>query len=128
VAEAAEANVYPAKGVFNRTRPYKLPNNNLTILKETKPDDSPSYPSGHGTYGAVTGLLLAQMLPEKKDAIIKRIEDFGESRLISGVHYRSDVYAGEMSGAAIAASVLGSEKYRELFAQAKRDLRKALGY
>jgi acid phosphatase (class A) len=128
VADAAEENAHQAKDIFKRTRPYKLPDNNLHILKVPKPDDSPSYPSGHATYGAVTGLLLALMLPEKKDAIIKRIEDYGESRLISGVHYRSDVYAGQISGAAISASVLSNKKYRQLFKDAKKDLRRALGY
>jgi acid phosphatase (class A) len=128
IGEAAEQTVYAAKTKFNRTRPYKYPNNGLHILKTATADDTPSYPSGHATYGTVVGLVLAAMLPEKKPEIMQRIEDFGMSRLVSGVHFRSDVYAGEIAGAAIAAAYFKDAAFRDAFAKAKDDLRKALGY
>ena len=69
----------------HRTRPYNLP-----VLK-----DSPSYPSGHTTYGTLMGTILARMLPEKRDELYARITDYGHSRMIAGVHYRSDIDAGK---------------------------------
>jgi acid phosphatase (class A) len=127
VADAANQSVGQAKSVFARTRPYAYLNSGLHPLKKVG-EDSPSYPSGHATYGMVVGLLLADMLPEKKEQIFARIEDFGASRLMSGVHFRSDVYAGQIAGAAIVASSFASEDFRRRFEEAKKDLRSALGY
>jgi len=126
VAEAAEQDVDAAKQKFIRVRPYKYPGNNLHVLKEVKDGDSPSYPSGHATYGMVMGLLLAEMLPERRQDIMKRIEDYGYSRLVSGVHFRSDVYAGEIAGAAMVASYFNSQEFREDFEKAKADFRAAV--
>lgn len=128
IGEAAEQAVDVAKTKFNRTRPYKYPNNGLHILKSVTADDAPSYPSGHSAYGMAVGLVLAAMLPEKAPEIMRRIEDFGISRLVSGVHFRSDVYAGEIAGAAIAAAYFKDAAFRDAFARAKDDLRPALGY
>jgi acid phosphatase (class A) len=127
VAKSVEKQVNEAKIAFHRTRPYKLPDSNLHVLKEVAEDDSFSYPSGHAAYGMATGLLLAEMLPENRNEILKRIEDFGYSRLVSGVHFRSDVYAGEMAGAIIVAHLLSSQEFAAQLANAKDDLRKALG-
>jgi len=127
VAETSEAAVAEAKRTFNRTRPYKLPHNDLHPLKTITSDDSASYPSGHATYGMLLGLVLVQMLPEKSAAIYKRIEDFGYSRLVSGVHYRSDVYAGEISGAALAAALFMDPAFRDQMKKATPAIRKAAG-
>jgi len=128
IAETTEREIKEAKATFKRTRPYMLPHSRLHILKTKSPDDSFSYPSGHAAYGMVTGLILAEMLPEKKQEISKRIEDFGYSRLVSGVHFRSDVYAGEIAGGAIAAALFENKAFRDAFEKAKPELRKAAGY
>jgi acid phosphatase (class A) len=127
VAESAEKAVGDAKRHFNRIRPYKYDNSWLHILKKVAADDSPSYPSGHATYGMVVGLLLADMLPEQKADIMQRIENFGMSRLVSGVHFRSDVYAGEIAGAVIVATFFKDEAFRAEYDKARSDLRKAFG-
>jgi acid phosphatase (class A) len=67
IADAAKDEIRDAKTTFHRTRPYKLPNNELQFLKELKDDDSFSYPSGHAIYGTVVGLVLAEMIPEKRE-------------------------------------------------------------
>jgi acid phosphatase (class A) len=113
--------VHEAKNTFNRTRPYRLPHNNLHTLKKLSDRDSPSYPSAHATYGAVMGMVLAEMIPEKKEEPYKRI------RIVSGAHFRSDVYAGNVAGAAIAASLLSKETFRNELNDVKGELRKAAG-
>jgi hypothetical protein len=99
----------------------------LPRLRRTNEQDSTSYPSGHATYGMVTGLLLAEMLPEKRERIINRIVDFGYSRLVAGVHFRGDVYAGQIAGATIAVYLFKSDAARARFYEAKTNLRQALG-
>ena len=115
-----------AKNTFNRTRPYRLPHNNLHTLKKLSDRDSPSYPSAHATYGAVMGMVLAEMIPEKKEELYKRIQDYGYSRIVSGA-LRGDVYAGNVAGAAIAASLLSKEAFRNKLNDVKGELRKAAG-
>lgn len=126
LAGLAEHKVTEAKAVFMRPRPYQMPHAHLRVLKRIGDDDETSYPSGHAAYGTIVGLVLAEMLPERRQDIYRRIRDFGFSRLVSGVHFRSDVYAGEVAGAAIAASLFESEAFRSEFAQVKIELRKAV--
>ena len=117
-----------AKTKFNRTRPYRLPDNGLQVLKTIPANDAPSFPSAHAAFGTVTGLILIEMASELRERISARIEDFGLSRLISGVHYRSDVYAGEFAGAAIAASLFTDRDFRAELEKVRPNLRKAIGH
>jgi acid phosphatase (class A) len=71
--------------------------------------------------------VLAEIFPEKKDAINKRIETYGYSRLVSGAHFRSDVYAGQVAGAAIAASLLSNEAFRDELKNVRVELRRSAG-
>ena len=50
-----------------------------------------SYPSGHSLRGWTISLLLAQIAPERADAIFTRGWDYCNSRVIVGAHWQSDV-------------------------------------
>jgi acid phosphatase (class A) len=128
INEMSEDAIQAAKAKFHRTRPYKLPDNGLQVLKEIPANDSFSFPSGHANFGMVTGLVLTSMVPELRERISERIEDFGLSRLISAVHFRSDVYAGELSGATVAASLFANPDFRAEVVRVTPDVRKAVGY
>ena len=128
IGAAVEHAVREAKTTFMRMRPYQLHESKLHTLKKLSDRDSTSYPSGHATYGTVVGLMLVEMLPEKKQEIYKRIQDYGYSRLVSGAHFRSDVYAGNIAGAAIAASLLNSDPFRDQLKEVKGEVRKAAGF
>ena len=56
--------------------------------------DSPSYPSGHTTYGYTGALLLALMVPERYQQMIARGAEYGNDRIIVGAHYAMDVLGG----------------------------------
>jgi acid phosphatase (class A) len=114
-----------AKGAFCRHRPFATPGNTLHPLDS--PSDSYSYPSGHSTYGATTGFLLAAMMPEKRDAIYARVNDYARSRMVAGVHFRSDVEAGKLFGSAIANVLFAKPGFQAEFEEAKACVRKAAG-
>lgn len=59
-----------------------------------------SYPSGHTSFGWFTALAVAEMWPALQDTILRRGFQFGESRVIVGAHYQSDVTAGYLCAAA----------------------------
>ena len=55
-----------------------------------------SYPSMHAMAGWLTALLLAEINPAQQNAILKRGYDYGQSRVILGTCWQSDVTAGRL--------------------------------
>ncbi|HEU5020883.1 MAG TPA: phosphatase PAP2 family protein [Bryobacteraceae bacterium] len=56
--------------------------------------DSPSYPSGHTTYGYTGSLILAVLVPQRYQEMIVRGAEYGNDRIIMGAHYAMDVLGG----------------------------------
>jgi hypothetical protein len=56
--------------------------------------DSPSYPSGHTTYGYTGSLLLAVLVPQRYQEMVTRGAEYGNDRIIMGAHYAMDVLGG----------------------------------
>ena len=56
--------------------------------------DSPSYPSGHTTYGYTGSLVLAVLVPERYPQMIVRAAEYGNGRILMGAHYTMDVMGG----------------------------------
>ena len=114
----------PAKDFWKRPRPYAT---NPDLKPCVHKPHGPSYPSGHSTFGTVTGIILANMLPEKAGAIYARAGLYRFHRELGGVHYPSDVEAGHIAGTAIAAFLLKDPIFLAEFAKAKAELRHVLG-
>jgi acid phosphatase (class A) len=79
------------KTVFARPRPYQMDGTLHPVCKQTAAANS--YPSGHTLSGYLLALTLAELLPEKKEAILGRADEYAQHRLICGVHYPSDLEA-----------------------------------
>jgi acid phosphatase (class A) len=114
----------PAKRYWNRPRPYV---SDLALHPCVDKPDNASYPSGHSTFGTVTSILLANMVPEKQKQLYERAELYRLNREIGGAHYPSDVLAGHISGTVIAAFYLQDPAFQADFANAKAELRGVLG-
>jgi hypothetical protein len=56
--------------------------------------NSPSYPSGHTTYGYTGAVVLAVLVPERYPQMMVRGAEYGNDRIIMGAHYAMDVLAG----------------------------------
>jgi acid phosphatase (class A) len=112
------------KGVWNRPRPF-------SVSAEVNPiGDRPegsSYPSGASTVGYLTAIMLANMVPEKGAALFARGREFGDDRVILGVHFPSDVEAGRLAATAVATALMQDPAFLKEFAEAKAELRRALG-
>jgi hypothetical protein len=74
-------NVPANNGVYNRGPIMNLIN-------------SPSYPSGHTTYGYTGSLVLAILVPERYQEMITRGAEYGNDRILMGAHYAMDVIGG----------------------------------
>lgn len=88
---------------------------------------SPSYPSGHATVGAMNAILLARMVPERRDALFERGWAHGDARVISGVHFPSDVEAGRILGTLLVGLLDEDPRFRADLDAARLELRRALG-
>jgi len=56
--------------------------------------NSPSFPSGHTTYGYMGSILLAVLVPDRYQEMIARGAEYGNDRIIMGSHYAMDVLGG----------------------------------
>ena len=56
--------------------------------------NSPSFPSGHTTYGYMGAILLAVLAPDRYPEMIARGAEYGNDRIIMGAHYAMDVLGG----------------------------------
>jgi acid phosphatase (class A) len=114
-----------AKNTWKRPRPHIL---YPDLVKPVVPlSKSGSYPSGHTTIGTLMAIVLADMLPEKRDAIMARGWEFGWNRVVGGIHYPTDIEAGRLSAVAIAQAIRGHDDYKAEYAAAKDELRADLG-
>jgi hypothetical protein len=56
--------------------------------------NSPSFPSGHTTYGYMGSLVLAALVPDRYQEMVVRGAEYGNDRIIMGAHYAMDVLGG----------------------------------
>lgn len=84
-----------------------------------------SFPSGHGGAGWAWGLLLAELIPSRADALLRRGRDFGESRVICGFHFPSDIEASRLIASAALARLHGEAPFRRDMEAARRELARA---
>ncbi|GES44737.1 acid phosphatase [Rhizobium dioscoreae] len=124
VVETEGAVVDPAKDVWKRPRPHLYSDLVKPIVPLSK---SGSYPSGHTTVGTLMGIVLANMVPEKRAAIMARAWEYGHNRIVGGIHYASDIEAGRIAGTVIAETIMTHEDYKTEYEGAKAELRAALG-
>lgn len=77
---------------FLRPRPYLT---DARVQPAIERETSPSYPSGHATRGLIFGIILAELAPDRREALLAAGRQVGVDRVIGGVHYPSDIEAGQ---------------------------------
>ncbi|MET0183094.1 MAG: phosphatase PAP2 family protein, partial [Caulobacterales bacterium] len=67
-------------------------------------------------------LALAEILPSRAQAILERGIDYGQSRIVCGVHYTSDVQAGRLLASATLARLHSDPAFRAALEDARSEL------
>jgi acid phosphatase (class A) len=124
VLEAEGGAIVGAKDGFDRTRPCRAEPRLEPVLP--CPTNG-SYPSGHAAFGWAAALVLADLVPERRAAILARAREFAWNRVVAGVHYPSDVEAGRITGIVVAAFLFASPQFQAEERAARHELRAALG-
>ncbi|MEG9433243.1 phosphatase PAP2 family protein [Terriglobus sp. ADX1] len=95
--------------------------------------NSPSYPSGHTTFGYTATLILGLLVPERYPQMIARGAEYGNSRILIGAHYAMDVLGGRTLALYDTAHLLAEDPayknaagFRKAMEQAKADMTKVL--
>lgn len=109
----------PAKKYFGRRRP-PLRDDAIRVLLPLP--QSGAYPSGHATAGTVIAIMLSELLPRYRTLFMSRAIDYATSRMIIGVHYRSDLTAGYTAGALLAVALKSNILFQQDFAAARNEL------
>ena len=114
---------YTAKNKYQRTRPFVA----FRVPSCTPADDAflakdGSYPSGHTSIGWAWALVLTEIAPDRADLILQRGRAFGQSRAICGVHWKSDVEAGRVVGAAAVAKLHSNPVFNAQMQSAGREI------
>lgn len=114
---------YAAKNNYKRVRPFVVnKETSCTPDEEAKLAKDGSYPSGHTSIGWTWALILAEIAPDRADAILSRGYTFGQSRVICGVHWQNDVHAGRVIAAAVVAKLHSDPVFRAQLDAAKKEL------
>ena len=122
VAAEEDPGSKPAKDFFHRDRPWVV-DPSLTPCAPTKPTQAhASYPSGHATRSYSMGIILASLVPDKAQAIMARSAEFAENRLVCGMHFRSDIVAGQELGTVIALSLMQNAAFQADYDAARNEL------
>jgi len=122
VETETKAIVSTGKKHWQRLRPYRVDAARLPDSIEHEPPSDYSYPSGHSTRGTVWALVLAEIFPERREAILAKGRDSGWLRVLGGVHYPTDIYAGRVLGQALAQAFLASPTFQQDLAAAKAEV------
>jgi acid phosphatase (class A) len=109
----AVAIVDAPKDLFNRPRPYVAAGGGpaICVPKTDSLAKSASYPSGHSTLSWAWGLILAEIAPDRATEIMLRAREIGDSRVICGVHYVSDVEEGRINGSILVAALHANPEF-----------------
>ena len=122
VADEEDGDSKKAKEFFHRIRPYAADISLQTCEPKKPGKPANSYPSGHATLSFSMGIVLAQLLPSKAQAILVRSQQYAENRLICGVHYRSDIVAGQQFGTVLAMRLMENTAFQTQMQAAKAEL------
>jgi acid phosphatase (class A) len=79
------------KDHYARIRPYLAHPESIKLL--ITPDSGFSYPSGHATRSWLYAQVLSELAPAKRQALLEHAAAVARSRVIGGMHYRSDIAA-----------------------------------
>jgi len=107
-----------SKKKYRRLRPFRQ----IPAPICAKPLKSYDYPSGHAFRGWLITSVLADMKPSAREALFEAARQFGESRVICGVHHASSVEIAEIYAGIIKNKLYSKAAFVADFARAKQEL------
>ena len=127
VVKDAGVGVGPIKQKYKKLRPFQYSKDVKTPEDIAKAAGGPTYPSGHSTTAAEVALLLGMMVPERRDALYARSDEYATHRITSGAAYPSDRDGGYITASLAINQMMKNPEFRADFDAVKAEVRKGLG-
>lgn len=95
---------------FGDPRPYQVSPaiDNYAPQITATINNNPAFPSGHTTFAYTQSLLFAQAVPEIYQTALVRASEYGNSRVVLGVHYPLDIIGGRIEATHDVAQLLNN--------------------
>ncbi|MBR4605779.1 MAG: phosphatase PAP2 family protein [Lachnospiraceae bacterium] len=125
VRKTVSSATHKLKRAYWRMRPFVLYGDETCYpAKEASHKLQSSYPSGHSACGFAVALLLSEINPGRADKILARGVEYGQSRVICGYHWQSDVDVARVLASALMAQLHANVEFQEALARAKDEYAK----
>lgn len=98
---------WDAKYAYNRPRPSQT---DAKFTPLVAVPNSPAYPAEHAVAAGAAAAVLSYIYPDDTKTFEELAQQAGQSRVLAGVQYPSDVVAGLVLGHAVAAKVIERAK------------------
>jgi acid phosphatase (class A) len=115
----------PPKTFYGRRRPMLDDDKPICVKREDWMKTNGSYPSGHAMTGWAWALVLSEIAPARSDSLLAAGKTVGDSRVICGVHFQSDIEAGRTLSSAMVARLHADPAFQADLAKARAELAKA---
>lgn len=120
--DAGDLATRAAKNYYNRVRPFAFFDEmTCNPAQQEELSTNGSYPSGHTSIGWATALVLAEINPDRINEILDRGFEMGESRVICGYHFQSDVDAARIVAAGVVARLHADPGFQAQLEKAKKE-------
>jgi acid phosphatase (class A) len=89
--------------------------------------DNGAYPSGHSAFSYLSAIVLADIVPEKREAIFARAIEFANNRVLGGMHFPTDIEAGRQMAVMVAVLMYRNPTFKKDLEEARAEVRSVLG-
>lgn len=107
------------KAYFHRKRPFEVFGEKTFTGEDEELSGEGSYPSGHTIRSWLVAQLLSEINPDAANKIYARAWLYGESRVIAGAHWQSDVDNSRLAASIGYTRLQTSPLFQEQMAQAQ---------
>jgi hypothetical protein len=98
---------WDSKYVYMRQHPSEI---DPTVSTVVKPTASPSYPSEHAVAAGAAATVLAYLFPDQASIVAEMANQAGQSRILAGVAFPSDVISGMDLGTQVGQAAIAYAK------------------
>lgn len=111
---------------YRRLRPFVGNESEICVMRTSELGNAFSFPSSHATQGWTYASIMAALMPEKATQFFLRARAYGESRVVCGVHWMTDIQAGRTTASAVFATLQGDAAFRSDLERARTELTKVV--
>lgn len=116
--------VQAAKAFWCRPRPFMR--NEDKAVEPLFTSRGTSYPSGHNAFGRFAAIVLGELFPHRRAELFARGDEYGDGRVVAGVHYPADAAAGRVAGTLIAQRALRDPSFVYGLERAKDEIERVM--